>query len=125
MPWIDWIRRYVDVRVARGEKESIHDLAGVLPKLDLVTGHSADELIVRVTEDLCLLVETRFVGALEVLQQRLHRVVEINQLLVQNFDDMSALNVKLREAYFMLFGEAVQFGPLSSENALSPDFAEP
>ena len=88
MPWIDWIRRYVDVCVARGEKESIHDLAGVLPKVDLVTGHRTDELVVRVTEDLRLLVETRFVGALEVIQQRLHRVVEINQLLVQIFDDM-------------------------------------
>ena len=71
MPWIYWIRRFVDVRVARGEKESIHDLAGVLPKVDLVTGHSTDELVVCVTEDLCLLVETRFVGSLEVIKQRL------------------------------------------------------
>ena len=125
MPWIDWIRRFVDVRVARGEKESIHDLAGVLPKVDLVTVRSTDDLVLCVTEDLCLLVETRFVGALEVVQQRVHRVVEINQLLVQIFDDMSALNVKLREAYFMVFGEAVQFGPLSIENALCPDSAEP
>ena len=92
MPWIYWIRRFVDVRVARGEKESVHDHAGVLPKVDLFTGHSTDELVVCVTENLCLLVETLFVGALEVIQQRLHRVVEINQLLVQIFDDMSALN---------------------------------
>ena len=55
----------------------------------------------------------------------MHRVVEINYLLVQIFDDMSSLNVKLREAYLMLFGEAVQFGPLSRENTLSPDFDEP
>jgi len=55
----------------------------------------------------------------------LHRVVEINQLLVKIFDDMSSLNVKLREAYLMLFGEAVQFGRLYRENTLSLVFDEP
>jgi len=33
---------------------------------------------------------------------------------------MSSLNVKLREAYLMLFGEAVQFGPRALERLRCP-----